>query len=120
MSKNYSPPDYAEYRFSLKQGMLVCAEGAAVVAMIGYFFYRSWLACVFLIPVFGFWVREKKREEAKKRRQELSMQFNDLVLASGTWSFSTAGTVRFVGRYGICCGDWKIMWFWNSFCTTLG
>lgn len=81
MSKNYSPPDYAEYRFSLKQGMLVCAEGAAVVAMIGYFFYRSWLACVFLIPVFGFWVREKKREEAKKRRQELSMQFKDLVLA---------------------------------------
>lgn len=81
MSKNYSPPDYAEYRFSLKQGMLACAEGAAVVAMIGYFFYRSWLACVFLIPVFGFWVREKKREEAKKRRQELSMQFKDLVLA---------------------------------------
>ena len=81
MSKSYRPPDYAEYRFPLKQGMLACLEGAAVVAMIGYFFYRSWLACVFLIPVFVFWVREKRREEAKKRRQELSLQFKDLVLA---------------------------------------
>lgn len=81
MLKSYSPPDYAEYRFSLKQGMLVYAEGAAVVGMIGYFFYRSLLACVFLIPAFAFLVREKKREEAKKRRQELSLQFKDLVLA---------------------------------------
>ena len=81
MSKSYNPPDYAEYRFSLKQGMLACAEGTAVVAMIGYFFYRSWIACAFLIPLFGFWMREKKREAAKKRRQELSLQFKDLVLA---------------------------------------
>lgn len=81
MSKSYSPPDYAEYRFSFKQGMAACLEGAAVVVMIGYFFYQSWLACIFLIPVFVFFVREKKREEAKKRRQELSLQFKDLVLA---------------------------------------
>lgn len=81
MSKNYSPPDYAEYRFSLRQGMLACGEGAAVVAMIGYFFYQSWFACIFLFPVFVFLIREKKRELAKKRRQELSLQFKDLVLA---------------------------------------
>lgn len=81
MSKNYSPPDYAEYRFSLKRGMFVYLEGAALVAMIGYFFYQSWLACVFLIPVFIFFVTEKKKDQAKKRRQELSMQFKDLVLA---------------------------------------
>ena len=73
MSKSYNPPDYAEYRFSLKQGMLACAEGTAVVAMIGYFFYRSWIACAFLIPLFGFWMREKKREAAKKRRQYLEI-----------------------------------------------
>ncbi len=81
MSKRYTPPDYAEYRFSFKQGMLACLEGAALVAMIGYFFYQSWLACVFLIPVFAFFIKEKKKEEAKKRRQELSLQFKDLVLA---------------------------------------
>lgn len=81
MSKNYSPPDYAEYRFSLTEGMAACLEGAALVAMIGYFFYRSWLACIFLIPVFVFFVGEKKKEQAKKLRQELSLQFKDLVLA---------------------------------------
>lgn len=81
MSKSYSPPDYAEYRFSLRQGMLACLEGAALVAMIGHFFYQSWVACVFLIPVFLFFIREKKNELAKKRRQELSLQFKDLVLA---------------------------------------
>lgn len=81
MSKSYSPPDYAEYRFPLKQGILACLEGAAVVGMIGYFFYRSWLACIFLMPLYVFLIREKKREEAKKRRQELSLQFKDLVLA---------------------------------------
>lgn len=81
MSKSYSPRDYGEYRFPLKQGALACLEGAAVVAMIGYFFYQSWLACVFLIPVFVFFVREKRKEEAKKRRLELSLQFKDLVLA---------------------------------------
>ncbi len=81
MSKNYNPPDYAEYHFSLRQGMLACGEGAAVVVMIGYFFYQSWIACIFLFPVFVFFIREKKRELAKKRRQELSLQFKDLVLA---------------------------------------
>lgn len=81
MSKSYNPPDYAEYRFPLKQGLLACLEGAAVVVMIGYFFYQSWIACIFLFPVFVFLIREKKRELAKKRRQELSLQFKDLVLA---------------------------------------
>lgn len=81
MSKNYGPPDYAEYRFPLRQGLLVCLEGAALVAMIGYFFYQSWIACIFLIPVFAFFISEKKKEQAKKRRQELSLQFKDLVLA---------------------------------------
>ena len=81
MSKSYRPPDYAEYHFSLKEGALAVLEGMFVVAMIGYFFYRSWLACLFLLPVFVFFMRERKRELAKKRRQELSLQFKDLVLA---------------------------------------
>ena len=81
MSKNYRPPDYAGYHFSLKEGALAVLEGMFVVAMIGYFFYRSWLACLFLLPVFALFIKERKRELAKKRRQELSLQFKDLVLA---------------------------------------
>lgn len=81
MSKNYGLPDYAEYHFSAREGMAVCLEGVFLVAAVGYFFYQSWFACIALIPVFLFFVREKKRDFAKKRRQELSQQFKDLVLA---------------------------------------
>ena len=52
MSKNYSPPDYGEYRLQGREGMLYALEGAAVVAMIGYFFYHSLVACLCLTPVF--------------------------------------------------------------------
>lgn len=81
MSKSYRLPDYAEYHFSLKEGVLATFEGVLVVAVIGYFFYRSWLACLFLLPVFILFIKEKKKDMAKKCRQELSLQFKDLVLA---------------------------------------
>lgn len=81
MSKNYSLPDYSEYRFSAKQGFLAVLEGAILVLAIGYFFYHSLIACGVLLPLFGFWVKEKRKELSKKRRQELGAQFKDLVLA---------------------------------------
>ncbi len=81
MSKSCRLPDYAEYHFSLKEGALALLEGTLVVAMIGYFFYRSWTACILLFPVFVLFIREKKKDLAKKQRQELSLQFKDLVLA---------------------------------------
>ena len=81
MSKSYKPPDYAEYHFSLREGILAFLEGGVLVGMSGYFFYRSWIACLFLLPVFVLFMRERKRHLAKRRRQELSLQFKDLVLA---------------------------------------
>lgn len=81
MSKSYNRPDYIEHHFTVKEGLLTCLEGALLVGMIGYFFYRSLIACVFLLPVFALFVRERKKDLAKKCRQELSVQFKDLVLA---------------------------------------
>lgn len=80
MSENYSLPDYAEYHFDSKEGILYCLEGIALVAMIGYFFYQSWIACLCLLPLLLLFMREKKKELAKKRGQELSIQFKDLLL----------------------------------------
>lgn len=97
MSKNYSPPDYAEYHFTMKEGILVCLEGGFLVAVTGYFFYRSWIACVALIPVFLFYVKVKKRDLSKKRRQDLSIQFKDLVLAlsaNGKAGYSIENALR--------------------------
>lgn len=81
MSKSCRAPDYSEYHFSLKEGMLAALEGALLVAVIGYFFYRSVLACLFLFPVFVLFIRERKKDLAKKRKRELSVQFKDLVQA---------------------------------------
>lgn len=80
MSKNYSLPDYGDYHFSAKEGMLAVLESALLILAIGYFFYRSLIACVLLLPLFGFLMKEKKRDLSKKRRQELNVQFKDLVL----------------------------------------
>lgn len=81
MSKNYSLPDYNDYRFKAKELVLYIAEGLFVATLIGYFFYRSWIACVGLLPILILFMREKKRELAKKQRQELSVQFKDLILS---------------------------------------
>lgn len=81
MSKNYTLPDYGDYRFSAKEGMFAVLESALLILAIGYFFYRSFIACVLLLPLFGFLIKEKKKELSKKRRQELNAQFKDLVLS---------------------------------------
>lgn len=81
MSKNYSLPDYAECYFTIKEKILYFLEGIILIAMIGYFFYQSWIACLCLSPLLFLFLQEKKKELAKKRRQELSVQFKDLLLS---------------------------------------
>ena len=81
MLKNCSLPDYAEYRFTFAQKLFYLLEGSLLVALVGYFFYRSWIACVCLSPLLFFFLKAKKKELAGKRRQELSIQFKDLVLS---------------------------------------
>lgn len=73
--------DYGKYHFSIRESIWYSLQGGLVVGCIAYFFYRSVLACVFLLPVFVFFLQEKRRELAKKRRQELSMQFKDMILS---------------------------------------
>lgn len=81
MLKNCSLPDYAEYHFTLPQRFLYLMEGCLLVGMTGYFFYQSWIACVCLLPLLIPFCKGKKRELARKRRQELNVQFKDLVLS---------------------------------------
>lgn len=81
MSKNYSLPDYSNYRFKAKDRLLYTAEGIFLITVISYFFYRSWIACMGLVPVMILFLKEKKKELAKKQRQELSVQFKDVILA---------------------------------------
>jgi tight adherence protein B len=81
MSRNYSLPDYGEYHFNVKETFFYLFEGAALIMLIGYFFYRSWIAVACLLPIMILFIRQKKKELAAKRRQELNVQFKDLLLS---------------------------------------
>ncbi|MBO5473232.1 MAG: type II secretion system F family protein [Lachnospiraceae bacterium] len=81
MSLNYSLPDYAEYHLNRKEVILYFTEGTMLAAAIGYFFYQSVIAFLCLIPVIFLFVRLKKQELAKRKRQELNLQFKDLLLS---------------------------------------
>lgn len=81
MSKSCGQPDYNEYCFRAKERLLYTVEGALLVLAIGYFFYRSWIACLCLMPVFFLFIKEKKKELAKRKKRELGIQFKDLILA---------------------------------------
>ncbi|MCM1087968.1 MAG: hypothetical protein NC419_07405 [Muribaculaceae bacterium] len=73
--------DYGQYDFTGKEWALYCMQGAAAVGIIAYFFYRSVWACPFLIPLFVVFLGKKKAQLAKRRREELKIQFKDAVLS---------------------------------------
>lgn len=73
--------DYGSYVLSGKEWMLYSAEAILIMGAIGYFFYRSIWACLILSPILVIFLREKKKELAKTRKQELNVQFKDAVLS---------------------------------------
>lgn len=73
--------DYHTYQLNGREWLMYIAEGVLAVGAVSYFFYRSIWACLPLTPVFLFFLRKKKKELAKRRREELNMQFKDAVLS---------------------------------------
>ncbi len=73
--------DYGVYIFNKKEWIVYSISGITIIGAIAYFFYRSIFACLFLAPVFPLFLKRKKKELAEKRRQELNMQFKDVVLS---------------------------------------
>ena len=73
--------DYGSYILSGKEWMLYSAEAVLILAVIGYFFYRSIWACLMLSPILVIFLKEKKKELTKTRKQELNIQFKDAVLS---------------------------------------
>lgn len=80
MSKSCGPPDYSKYRLRTDERILYAGEGLLIVSLIAYLFYRSWIAWIGLMPLVLLFLRKKKAELAQKQRQELSLQFKDLIL----------------------------------------
>lgn len=118
MSKNCSQPDYNEYHFQTKERVLYILEGMLLVLLIGYFFYHSWIACLCLMPLLIPFLKEKQKDLAKRQRQELGIQFKDLILAVAAnqkAGYSVENAFResykdmemLYGREGIICTEIK-------------
>lgn len=75
-------PDYRRYVFSGREMLLYTAQGAALVLLLAWFFYRSLWAVLPLLLLFPVFLKRTGRQLAAKRRQELLLQFKDMILAA--------------------------------------
>ncbi|MDE5933460.1 MAG: hypothetical protein K2H40_13415 [Lachnospiraceae bacterium] len=73
--------DYDKYRLNGREWLLYLAEGMLLIGIFAYFFYRSVWACLLLLPALSAFLKQKKKELAKRRRQELNVQFKDAILS---------------------------------------
>lgn len=73
--------DYDGYRLNVREMFLYSAEGMLLIGIFAYFLYRSLWAYLLLSPALFLFLKRKKKELAKKRRQELHLQFKDAVLS---------------------------------------
>lgn len=56
-------------------------EGALLTVIVALFFYRSLLAVPFLLPLYLWYGKQRRRSVRKKQKRELSVQFKDAILA---------------------------------------
>ncbi|MCM1262046.1 MAG: type II secretion system F family protein [Butyrivibrio sp.] len=73
--------DYEKYALSGREWITCLVEAILLLAVIGYFFYRSVWACLILSPLIIIFFKEKRKELNKSRKQELNVQFKDMVLS---------------------------------------
>ena len=64
--------------------LLYSLAGMAVVFLLAYFFYRSWMAVPFLIPIGAYVTFYLDEEKQKKESEVLKKQFREMILAVAT------------------------------------
>ncbi len=77
------PPltDYSVYVFSTREKALYIARALLFVGMTAYLFYDSIAAFFLLIPLTALLLKEKKAKLCQKRRQQLEVEFRDVILS---------------------------------------
>ncbi len=73
--------NYLEYSFSRNEWILYLFEGALLVCTVSFTFYRSFIAFLVMLPFLYFFLKYKKEELIRKRREELLLQFREYILA---------------------------------------
>lgn len=65
----------------MKEWLRWCLESAAAAGGLNFLFYRTPVTMVLWMPFCWFWVRQRRRQAAEKRRKELYFHFRDLTAA---------------------------------------
>lgn len=73
--------DYGNYQLSKKEEAGCLLEGAGIVVLFSYFFYRSLWAILILSPGIYFYRKKRKKEIAKHKLEELEQQFKETILS---------------------------------------
>ena len=71
--------DYRNYRFSGAELILNILIGLIIVWAIGHFFYDSYIVSVGLLVFIPLFLRYRRKDYGRKRRDELKLQFKDAV-----------------------------------------
>lgn len=89
MWQNYRQQAFRWYRkiygkesgFTKKQKISGTLEAAAVTIFLAFFFYRSFLAIVFMVPAGSFYLMMSEEKKGKEKRERLRREFKDAILS---------------------------------------
>ncbi len=60
------------------------SEGTIIVCIFAYFFYASFWAVPFMLPILISWTRRRKRTMGENKKEQFRMQFRDAVMSVST------------------------------------
>lgn len=73
--------NYNIYRFSMKENLIVIAQGMAAIFILGFLFYRNLLGVILLVPLVYLYRKRKVRSLSKDRKWKLNLEFKDGIQA---------------------------------------
>lgn len=76
--------DYAAPELDVKAEIQCLLEGFMIVCLFAYFFYRSFLAVIILMPGIWFYRKEKMKKSGQKKIYLLEQQFKETLISVQT------------------------------------
>lgn len=81
--------DYCNYQLTPKEELRCVSEGILIVILFSYFFYRSFIAVIFLLPLIYYHRKDKKETIGRKKSEIIESQFKEVILS--VWNYLQAG-----------------------------
>lgn len=73
--------DYSVYRLSKKENICYILQGLLIIIFFGILFYRSIFGILFLMPFLYFYRKYQIKNQLKKRKWKLNLEFKDGIQA---------------------------------------